>query len=241
MSKRKKTFILTAIFIIWIGVTLYYLTKSRTFQFLGEIYSKVDTKQKVVALTFDDGPTKNTDTILAILKAHNVKATFFINGDKIENHLNETKKIVSAGHELGNHSYSHQRMIFKTYNFIKDEIDRTDSLIRQSGYSGTINFRPPNGKKLFVLPYYLKQKNRKTIMWDVEPEAISDISESSDMIADYVVDNSSSGSIILLHVMFDNRKESLKSISKIIAGLEQKGFEFKTITELLEFEELVVD
>ena len=239
MAKSKKTIIIAALVIVSIGATLYYMTKSKTFQFFGEIYSKVDTEQKVVALSFDDGPTKNTDTILAILKECNVKATFFINGDMIENHMAETKKIVSAGHELGNHSFSHQRMIFKTYNFIMDEIERTDSLIRLSGYTGPINFRPPNGKKLFVLPYYLKKSNRKTIMWDVEPEAISEIAESSDKIAEYVVDNSLSGSIILLHGMFDSRRESIKAISKIIDGLELKGFKFKTITELLEFDKTV--
>lgn len=236
MTKHKKYFILVAILILTVSVALYYLSKSTTFQFFGEIFPKITTEQKVLALTFDDGPTKKVDTILNILNAHNIKATFFVNGNQIENHFAETQKLVSAGHELGNHSYSHKRMIFKSYSFIKEEIEKTDSLIRKSGYSNIIHFRPPYGKKLFALPYYLKTKNRKTIMWDVEPESNPHTAKSSDKIAEFVLDNSSSGSIILLHGMFESRKESVKSINKIIEGLKKKGFEFKTISELLKYE-----
>lgn len=187
-----------------------------------------------MALTFDDGPTKKTDEILSILSDLNLKATFFVIGGDLEENMIEGKKIVVAGHELGNHTYSHDRMVLKSIDFVQHEIEKTDSLIKEAGYHGDIHFRPPYGKKLFMLPYYLKQHNRKTIMWDLEPESYPEVANSSENITKYVLENTKPGSIILLHVMFESRNESVKSIEGIVTGLRQQGYTFKTVSELLE-------
>lgn len=213
---------------------LWNVSKSRTFQFLGEIYSRVDTNEKVVALTFDDGPTDKTDEILSVLRDLNLKATFFVIGGDLEKNMIEGKKIVAAGHELGNHTYSHERMVLKSIDFVQREIEKTDSLIKEAGYHGEILFRPPYGKKLFLLPYYLKQHNRKTIMWDLEPESYPEVAISSENITKYVLENTKPGSIILLHVMFYSREESVKAIEGIVTGLRQQGYTFKTVLELLQ-------
>lgn len=71
-------------------------------------------------------------------------------------------------------------MIFKSPTYIKNEIKKTDRLIRETGYKGEILFRPPNGKKFVLLPYYLSEHNRKTIMWDLEPDSHTDIGSSSE-------------------------------------------------------------
>src|SRR5690606_35773527 len=158
-----------------IGSAIFLVSKSLGFQFFGEIYPNVSTSKKVIALTFDDGPSEKTDSILKILKDNDVKATFFLNGDKIEKKFNETQRIVLSGNEIGNHSYSHNRLLFKSNRHIKDQIIRTDSLIRLAGYSRPIHFRPPYGKKFLMLPIYLKSNNRKTIMWDIDPESFAEI------------------------------------------------------------------
>ena len=189
-------------------------------------------QKKVVALTFDDGPNKNTLEILGILKELDIKATFFVNGAAMERNLLFSKAIVNEGHDLANHSYSHQRIVFKSYNFIKNEIERTDSLIHAAGFTKEITFRPPHQKKLFVLPYYLNKHNRKTIMANLYPESYAEKPINADNMTKYVVDNIQPGSIILLHVMF--RDESAKAIRGIVEGLHQKGYTFKTVTELLE-------
>lgn len=121
---------------------------SRTFQLYGGLTYKVETNQKVVALTFDDGPTENVDDILTLLNDHNIKATFFLIGNEIEKNQEEAKAIVNEGHQIGNHTYSHQHMIFKSPWFIKEEIEKTDELIRHGGYKGEIDFRPPKEKRL---------------------------------------------------------------------------------------------
>lgn len=234
---RKILTILLSIAILFIIIEgLWIISKSRTFQFFGEIYPRVKTTEKVVALTFDDGPTGKTEEILAILNSLDVKATFFLMGGDLAQNMPAGQKIVAAGHQLGNHTYSHNRMVLKSYSYIESEIESTDRLIREAGYDQEIVFRPPNGKKLFLLPYYLKQHNRKTIMWDLEPDSFPEIGNSSEKITQYVLDNTKPGSIILLHVMYDSRKESVKALEGIVTELRQQGYTFKTVSELLEYE-----
>lgn len=233
----KKIILVTLISIVLMLVIAFSLLKIsslRDFQFYGGIVTKAETTEKVVALTFDDGPTDNTDEILSILKEENVKATFFVTGREIEENFEEAKKLSEAGHELGNHSYSHKRMVLKTPSFIKNEIEKTDELIRKAGYEGTIQFRPPNGKKLIVLPRYLDKHDRKTILWNMEPDSYPEIASDSEKIVMHVNENIEPGSIILLHVMYDSREESMKSVKGIITELKAKGYKFQTVSEMLE-------
>lgn len=213
------------------AVALRALSNARTYQLFGALHDRVNTTQKLVALTFDDGPTKMTDSILTILDEQNIKATFFLIGDSIQQNFSETIKIVSHGHEVGNHSYSHRKMMFKSYAKIKEEIEQTDALIRKAGFKKEIFFRPPYGKKLFMLPFYNKINNRKTIMWDVDPDSNSDIAEDSNKIIAETIEKSKNGSIILLHPMWNI--ETVKALKPIILALKRKGFEFKTVSELL--------
>jgi peptidoglycan-N-acetylglucosamine deacetylase len=233
----KKMLIIALISIVILFAIAYGLLKisgSRDFQFYGGIVTKAETTEKVVALTFDDGPTDNTDEILSILKEENVKATFFVTGREIEENFEEAKKLAEAGHEIGNHSYSHKRMVLKIPSFIKNEIEITDELIRKAGYEGTIQFRPPNGKKLIVLPRYLDKHDRKTILWNMEPDSYPEIASDSEKIVMHVNENIEPGSIILLHVMYDSREESMKSVKGIITELKAKGYKFQTVSEMLE-------
>ncbi len=145
----KKSFMLLLGIVTMLSFSLYKISRARTFQFFGEVISRIDTTEKVVALTFDDGPSKETDKILAILSELNIKATFFVTGAALEKHMNEGEKMVASGHELGNHSYSHKRMVLKSFEFVKSEIEKTDSLIKRTGYQGDIYFRAPFWEKAF--------------------------------------------------------------------------------------------
>lgn len=230
----KKLFTGLLIFLIIFLVIFYSLfqaSKSRTFQFFGEIVPRAETSERAVALTFDDGPTREkTDEILQILREEDARATFYVVGAEIEKNPGELEKIVSEGHEIGNHTFNHERMIFVSPSFVKSEIERTDELIRKAGWTGEITFRPPFARKLFTLPFYLAKNNRKTITWDVEPETF--VAKSEDLVK-HTLDNAKNGSIILLHVMYGSRAESMKSVRPIIKGLRERGFEFKTVSELL--------
>lgn len=231
---KKRWLLLTAALIVVGLVALWQISRSRTFQFFGQIVPRVNTSQKVIALTFDDGPTPEaTGQILSALEEGQVRATFFVTGAELEKNMAEGMRIVAAGHELGNHSYSHERMVLVTPSFVRREVERTDELIREAGYRGEIYFRPPYGRKLFALPYYLSRTGRKSVTWDVEPESYPEVAADSDKIAEHVLSRARPGSIIILHVMYGSRGESLKAVKKIVEGLKAQGYSFRTVTELL--------
>src|SRR5262249_48469344 len=233
-NKWLKALLIIVVAVVVATAAAFQVSKSRTFQFFGAIVPHVNTRQKVVALTFDDGPTPGgTEEVLSILNEAGVKATFFVIGVELERNLEEGRKIVAAGHELGNHTYSHQRMVLKTPSFIESEIERTDQLIRQAGYQSTIHFRPPYGKKLILLPYYLARTSRKTITWDVEPDSYPEIAADSNKIVAHVMEKVRPGSIVLLHVMYKSGSESLKAVKGVITGLKGQGYSFKTVSEVL--------
>lgn len=215
------------LFLVLFG--LYKLMNSRTYQLFGGLTNQVHTNQKLVALTFDDGPTKNVNDILPLLDQYNAKATFFLIGNEIKKDPEEAKKIVNAGHQVGNHTYSHNRMILKSPTYIKSEIEKTDKYIRNVGYKGEIDFRPPNGKKLFGLPYYLHKHNRETITWNIEPDTF--YTKPSDKIK-YVQKNCKPGSIILIHPMYDHTGKELQTIKGILDALSKEGYKFVTVNEL---------
>ncbi|HXG63763.1 MAG TPA: polysaccharide deacetylase family protein, partial [Blastocatellia bacterium] len=201
------------------------LSNSRTFQLFGEIVPRVNTSEQAVALTFDDGPTpEGTAQVLAMLRQRQTKATFFLIGAELEQRPELGRQIAEEGHEIGNHSYSHKRMVLKTPSFIREEIERTDQLIRDTGYSGPIHFRPPNGKKLVLLPYYLSRAGRKTIMCDVEPDSYPEVAQDAEKIVNHVLERVRPGSIILLHVMYKSREQSLKAVPGIVDGLKERGY-----------------
>lgn len=86
------------------AAALWQLSKSLTFQFFGRIVPRVETSEKVVALTFDDGPTREgTAEVLRILRERHVRATFFVTGGELEQSMDAGREIVANGHELGNH------------------------------------------------------------------------------------------------------------------------------------------
>ena len=231
---KKKLLFITPFLLLAVPIALWQIGKARTFQFFGVIVPRIDTNMKIVALTFDDGPTVDgTNEILKVLDETQVKATFYLIGIELEQNLEEARKIVAAGHEVGNHSYTHTRMLLVSPSFVRDEIEKTDRLIRAAGYSKEIHFRPPYCKKLFALPWYLSQTGRKTITWDVEPDSSPKIAADANKIIEETRASVRPGSIILLHAMYPNRRPSLQAIRGIIETLKRDGYHFATVTELL--------
>lgn len=229
--KRKLAYSgIVIVVILALAFSSYKLMNARNYQLFGNITSHVKTNDKVVALTFDDGPTKNTDAILSLLDDYQVKATFFLIGKDIEEQPEEARKIAEAGHQIGNHTYSHKRMVLKSPTFIKHEIEKTDDLIADIGYTKSIVVRPPYGKKLIGFPYYLNKHQRETITWNLEPDTFF---TQTDEKVRYVKENIRPGSIILMHPMYDSTGNELQAIEEILQTLMDEGYTFITIDELL--------
>lgn len=232
---RRKPTIITAVSLVVVltaAVVLWNVSSSRTFQFFGELVARVETTEKVVALTFDDGPhPAGGQYVLDTLAAEQVPATFFLMGRDLETYPDLGRKIADAGHEIGNHTYNHQRMVGVLPGTVAKEVEDTDAQIRKTGYRGEIHFRPPNGKKLFALPHYLSERHRKTIMWDVEPDSAG--APTAQQIERETLERTRPGSIILLHPMYAGRDQTRQALKPIIAQLKQRGFRFVTVSTLL--------
>ena len=209
----------------------YFLMNSRSFQLAGRLVDRTDMSDKVVALTLDDGPTALAPDVLRILADADVAATFYLNGRDLAARPDLGRAIAAAGHEIGNHTYSHRRMVFVTPRTVAAEVERTDEEIRRTGYRGPITFRPPYGKKLWTLPKYLSEHGRTTVTWDVEPDSARDA--NADQIVAETVDAVRPGSIILLHVMHEGRAASRAAIPRIVDELRADGYRFITVSDLI--------
>lgn len=118
--EEEKIITIVTIFIITVALFgTYKLMNARSFQLFGDLTNRVETNEKVIALTFDDGPTNNVKQILPLLDTYNAKATFFLIGNELEKNLSLGESIVQSGHQIGNHTYSHNRMVLKHLLLLK--------------------------------------------------------------------------------------------------------------------------
>ena len=210
------------------------LARSRSYQLFGEIVARIDTRDSVVALTFDDGPVAAVaDTVMAILRARNVHATFFVTGMDLTAAPEVGGRLVAEGHELGNHTFTHRRMWFVSPATIRRELEPTDSLIRAAGERGRIRFRPPYGYKLGGLPYALWRANRTTVTWDVEPESYPEVAATPEGIIAHVLEHTRPGSIILLHPWYPSRATTRAALPALIDSLQARGYRLTTVGDLL--------
>lgn len=197
---------------------------------IGKSHSRAKTTRPLVALTFDDGPDpRYTGEVLKVLGSRQVRATFFMLGKRIEASPELAKQVHAAGHEIGNHSYSHPRMIFKSTAFVRDEIEKTDRLLKDIGAGAARLFRTPYGQQLIAVPYVLSRMGKANIRWNVDPDDFS--AGDSGTIASRVLSRVGPGSIILLH---DNQPHTPAAVDIIVKELVARGFAFRTVSELLE-------
>lgn len=193
-------------------------------------------KGERVFLTFDDGPNEPyTSQILDILGSAQVKASFFTCGKNVEYYPNVARRIVNEGHIIGNHAYSHLRLL-SLAGLLAKEIEKTTEIIQEITGVRTKFFRPPFGMLTPWLIFYLRRHGYKLILWDVI--AYDWRQPPSEIIAKRVIKKVRSNSIILLHDGYDTRHNSDRSqtvgaVPLIIEGLEKKGYIFETIDKIV--------
>ena len=215
--------------LIALGTGAYQLMNARCFAIGMPAICRVETERPRVALSFDDGPTaRGIDAVLPELERRGARATFFLTGSVTEARPELARRVLAAGHEIANHSYTHPRMVFHSRAFYDREIAQTQAVLKSVGGSSDL-FRPPYGKKLFGLPAALKQQNLRMVMWDVEEPRTDDPA----VFARRVVDAARSGSIILLHVMYAPNEPARRALPAILDGLAAKGLEVVSVSELL--------
>ena len=190
-------------------------------------------KKKQIALTFDDGPSKQTSEILDILEKNNSKATFFVMGNKIEEYSSILKEIQKQGSEVANHSFNHPHCIFVSKQKLRSEISNTDKELAKIGIETNL-FRPIHGRFGFRLLSVLKERGKKAIIWDTEPKDWAQPGVKK--VVNRVLKTVKPGSIICLHDCtqeFGVNEDLIEVLKIIIPRLREKGFELVTVSELL--------
>lgn len=182
--------------------------------------------EKIVAITFDDGPRKSsTGTLLEGLRERDVVATFFLVGENIENNKEIVKQMYEDGHLICNHTYTHTDLSKLKKEDALVEIDKTNELIEEIIGEKPAYIRPPGGawdEEIFF------EIDMTPVFWNVDP---SDWKRKDvNGIVDYVVNNTKDGSIILLHDIYDT---SVAAALEIIDRLKDKGYVFVTVDEIL--------
>jgi peptidoglycan-N-acetylglucosamine deacetylase len=213
---------------------VHQLARARTFQLFGTLVAEARPRERIVALTLDDGPGDTiVDSLIGVLRAHNAHATFFLIGSQLARSPEAGAKLVAAGHELGNHSYSHRHMVLFRPTLVREEVERTDTLLRVAGQRGPIWFRPPYAYKLITLPRYLASTGRTTVMWSIEPDSYEDVAATPAGIVRHVLDRVRPGSIITLHPWYPSRRTSRAAIGPLVDSLHARGYRVETVGKLL--------
>lgn len=183
--------------------------------------NSLNTTEKKVLLTFDDGPQSNTVKVLEVLKKHNVKAVFFIIGKNIQGNEAILKQIVADGHQIGNHSFSHHNFIdvWSTKKVTEDFIECQKLIERYQPQSKL--FRPPYGVTNPNISKAVKTLGLQSIGWNVRSydTSIKDIEK----IKQRVISQLKPGAIILLHDRLDFMPDLLESL---IPAIKEKGYGF---------------
>lgn len=206
------------------------LVNSSTFQLFGDYVARVETNERVVALSFDDGPSPwHTPKVLDALDRHHVKATFFMMGRNVERFPAVARDVLRRGHEIGNHSYSHPKLVLMSPQRVREEIERTDTLLRGIGVTGEIHFRPPHAAKFIVLPCVLGRMKKLSVLGDVDPEEWKGY--TAPVLTASILRQARPGSIIGLHD--PNGTETLKALENVLTALTAQGYQIGTVSELL--------
>jgi peptidoglycan-N-acetylglucosamine deacetylase len=192
--------------------------------------------QKRVALTFDDGPDQRfTNDILDVLNQYNVPATFFLLGSRAVAYPEIVTRIKDEGHVIGNHTYFHPNLVVESdLETLEREVIRTeDALNSIIGYRTKL-FRPPYGFLYNELVEKLAELDYSVIGWSVD--SLDWQEDPPEVIASNVLDNVQPGAIILMHDGADwdgDRTNTIESLHQIIPTLQEQGYEFVTVPELL--------
>jgi len=212
------------------GLGLREVVNSSSFQLFGDYVVRVDTTERVVALTFDDGPSPwHTPKVLNELDQHHIRATFFMMGRNVERYPDIARDVLRRGHEIGNHSYSHPKLVLMSPRRVRDEIERTDKLLRDIGVSGEIHFRAPHQTKFIVLPYVLVRMGKLNVMGDVSADEWRQ--QPAAVMTQSILRNVRPGSIIGMHDPAG--AESLRTLQSILPELIAQGYHFETVSDLL--------
>lgn len=222
---------------------LWYGIKGRSSQLLGRSVFRGAGRRRSVALTFDDGPSEGTAELLRYLAGEGIRASFFQCGANAQRLPAEARAVSEAGHEIGNHTWSHPRLcprLSRSPNFLSrarifGELERTQGLLEQLHGEPPRLFRAPYGLRWIGLAAAQRRLGLLGVMWTAIGH---DWEWRAEKIAAFVLARIEPGAIVCLHDGRDVRSgvdlsEMLSALRLIVPSLKNGGYTFETVSELL--------
>jgi peptidoglycan/xylan/chitin deacetylase (PgdA/CDA1 family) len=215
--------------IIWFSIVAINSARIKSNYHIRAYCNNPSLTEKKIALTFDDGPSETTLKILDLLKKYDAKATFFCIGKNIEKYPEIIERILSEGHSVGNHSYSHSHF-FDFYNAKKvlEELKKTDDLLEKFTSKKILFFRPPYGVTTPSIHRALKISKHKVIGWNIR--SLDGGIKDQKIIYNRIIKRVSPGGIVLLH---DTAKHSVLVLEQFLQFLQQNNYTVISVEKLL--------
>lgn len=197
-----------------------------------KVYRSVPTEKKQIALTFDDGPHPTlTPRVLEILERYGVPATFFMVGQNVLNYPEAAKKVIEAGHEVGNHTFTHPHIPRLNEHAIMDEIGKCEDALEELCEYRPHLLRTPQGALTPSLERCLLEDDYILVLWSLDTRDWEN--KSTACIVRTVLDRVQAGDIILMHDFIGHNSKTPEALEKIIPILLSEGYEFVTVSALL--------
>ena len=195
------------------------------------VYHSVPTESNKIALTFDDGPhPSQTHRILDILEKYGVKATFFMIGVNVRNYPDAAREVISRGHEVGNHTYSHICPKNLSESGLAKELDRCEDALEDLCEYRPHLFRPPEGVLNAYVQHCSERGDYSLILWSVDTRDWA--VKNAEVIAERVLSKVQPGDIVLMHDYIANSKTP-EALEILLPKLLALGYEPVTVSELL--------
>lgn len=217
------------------GAFLAWAVRGRSSSVFGPSVYCGPTHRKVIALTFDDGPSESTPRVLELLSKYQIPATFFQIGANVERLPEVARAVHAAGHEIGNHSHTHPLFCLHSSEFIYQEFARAQHAIAQVTGFSPVWLRAPFGVRWFGFRQAQRRLGLRGVMWTIIGY---DWKLKADTIVGRMLPRVTNGAILCLH---DGRevqarpdiRETLVAISHLIPRLQDQGYKFDTVSRLL--------
>ena len=189
--------------------------------------STIDATKPMVALTFDDGPGKYEDRILAAFRKYGGKGTFFFVGNQAEKYPNVVKRVAEAGHEVANHSYKHENLPKLSQAGATQSLAKTNDILRRLSGQSVSLVRPPYGATSSSVKAALQNQGQPSILWSID--TLDWKTRNAKSSINIVLQQVKDGDVILMHSIY---AQSAEAAEALIPALQERGYQLVTVSEL---------
>ena len=217
------------------STVMAYAVRGRSSSLFAPSVYRGDRRRRCIALTFDDGPSESTPRLLEVLEKHSVPATFFQCGANVRRLPHLAREVAAAGHEIGNHTDTHPRLLFKPPAFISEELARAQASIEQVTGVRPVLFRAPFGIRWFGLREAQRRLGLLGVMWTTIGV---DWKLPYEHLAARLLRGAGNGAIFCLHDGRELRSKPdvssmLRAVRTVLPVLMDKGYHFERVSEII--------